>query len=235
MISMMNYSQSKQELGLLREQIRDLAAYCSEDKWEIYSFSLLQELDSFLKEQPIVNLSCYDITGQGSLDYLHKIREIYHKTSLMLIADLKMSPMDYIKPDILASELILRPYKSEDLKGKLHSLISSYLGKEGEEEEFVLDMKEEKLRIPYRQIYYLEALDKKIYVRMKKEGKGFYGTLDALEENLPEDFVRCHRSFIVNWNYVEKILRSQNLLVLVDGMQVPFSRSYKAKLMERMQ
>lgn len=235
MISMVNFSGSKQELELLEEHSRNLAAYCSEDKWNIYSFSLLQELDMFFKEQPMIHLSCYDITEKGNLDYLHHFREHYQKVSLMLIANLSISPMEYIKPDILASELILRPYRTEELKGKLHSLITSYLGKEDEEEVFVLDTKEETLRIPYNQIYYLEALDKKIYVRMKREEKGFYGTLDNLEEKLPESFVRCHRSFIVNWKHVEKMVRSQNLLILMDGMQVPFSRSYKAKLMELVQ
>lgn len=235
MISMMNYSGSGPELELIKEKVRDLAARLSEEKWEIHAFSLLQELDKYLTNRPIINLSCYDVTRKGSLDYLHKIREFYKKMHLMLIADLQMSPMEYIKPDILASELILRPYKEEDLHQKLYSLLSSYLAEEAEEEVFVLDTKEEKIRIPYRQIYYLEACDKKIYVRLKKEGKGFYGTLDALEESLPECFVRCHRSFLVNWNYVEKALRSQNLLVLADGIQVPFSRSYKTKIMERMQ
>ena len=189
----------------------------------------------FFKEHPLIHLSCYDITEKRNLDYLHHFREHYQKVSLMLIANLSISPMDYIKPDILASELILRPYRTEDLKEKLYSLITSYLGKEDEEEIFVLETKEETLRIPYNQIYYLEALDKKIYIRMKREEKGFYGTLDNLEEKLPETFVRCHRSFIVNWKHVEKMVRSQNLLILMDGIQVPFSRSYKTKLMELVQ
>lgn len=47
-----------------------------------------------------------------------------------------MDYLHYIKPDILASELILHPCKPEDLREKFNSLISSYLGKKGEEEMF---------------------------------------------------------------------------------------------------
>lgn len=232
MIAMLNYSGSKRELALLKKSVKDLAAYLSEDRWEIKSFGLLQEVESFLKEQPVLNLSCYDITKKESLDYLHFIRTMYQEMKLMLIADWKMSPMEYIKPDILASELILRPYREEDLRNKLRGLIEFYLNKESEQDVFILETKEEKMRIPYSQIYYVEARDKKLFMRLKKSGFGFYGTLDALEKELPSHFIRCHRGFVVNWKFVERVLRSQNQLVLADEIQVPFSRSYKARVME---
>ncbi len=229
MISVMNYSGDTVELKLLEKEIHELAARYSDEKWDVNSFGFLAEMDKFIKDNPVLNLSCYDVSEKGSLDYLHVIRKIYRELHLMLIADSNMSPMDYVKPDILASELILRPYKEADIKNKLYSFISSYLHLE-REEEFILDTKGEKLRVPYCQIYYFEACDKKIYVRLKREGKGFYGTLDALELTLPEYFVRCHRSYLVNAHMIEKVSTSQKLLDLADNIQIPFSRSYKNEI-----
>ena len=169
MVSVLNYNSSKQESELIRNQIKDLAAYLSEDKWEVPTFQLLSDLETYLKEQPLLDLSCYDITKQENLEYLHVMRSVYHEMKLMLVADMRMSPMEYIKPDILASELILRPFKEEDLRKKLRSLIEVYLDKESEQDVFVLDTKEDKKRIPYSQIYYFEAREKKLFARLKKE------------------------------------------------------------------
>lgn len=232
MVAVLNYNGSKHDAELVRKQIKDLAAYLSEDKWEIPTFQVLSDLDAYLKEQPLLDLSCYDITKQENLEYLHVVRSVYHEMQLMLIADMRMSPMEYIKPDILASELILRPFKEEDLRQKLRSLMEAYLNKESEQDVFVLDTKEEKKRIPYSQIYYFEAREKKLFVRLKKEGHVFYGTLDALEGMMPKQFVRCHRGFLVNWKKVDKVIRSQGQLILADGIEVPFSRSYKGRIMD---
>ena len=62
------------------------------------------------------------------------------------------------------------------------------------------------------------------------EEYGFYLTMDRLAEELPEQFLRCHRSFIVNSRKIRKIMLSQNLIGLEDGFDIPLSRSYKAVL-----
>ena len=95
------------------------------------------------------------------------------------------------------------------------------------EEAFVLSGREGKTRIPYRQIYYFEARSKKLYLRLPDREMAFYGTMEELEAKLPEVFLRCHRSFLVNKNHIERILLSQNEIVLSHGISVPLSRSYK--------
>lgn len=235
MLSVLNFNRNKNELEMLRCQIRNLAAKHSDEKWNIHSALRLSELETILNEQPLLDFACYDVAGQGGLEYLHKIRQVYRDMILMLIAESSMSPMDYIKPDILASELVIRPYNAADIIPKLYNIISTYTNGEDRESSFILDTKEEKLRIPYCRIYYFEAMEKKVYIRLKTEEKGFYGTLDSLEKMLPECFLRCHRSFIVNWNYVERVFRSQQELVLSDGIRIPFSRTYKGKIMKMMQ
>jgi DNA-binding LytR/AlgR family response regulator len=61
-----------------------------------------------------------------------------------------------------------------------------------------------------------------------KEAYGFYGTIDKLVDNLPSNFIRCHRGFIVNKYKIEKVILSQNIIYLEDGFDVPLSRSYKS-------
>lgn len=69
--------------------------------------------------------------------------------------------------------------------------------------------------------HYLEVVtqnDKKHTVR---------GKLSQIKEELPPNFIQCHRSYIVNSNYIKQV--NATSLVLINKEQIPLSRSYKDK------
>ncbi|MBQ9136710.1 MAG: LytTR family transcriptional regulator DNA-binding domain-containing protein [Lachnospiraceae bacterium] len=232
MVSMLTYNSKAKELQITKELVDNLAAYLSEEKWETTYVSSLQEVSQYFAKQPLVNLACYDVTEKDSITCLSNIRKSYKDMLLMLIADMTLSPMEYVRPDILASSLILRPFSKEALKDKLRDMIMEYVSgvEDGDAEDaFILETREGKTRIPYNQIYYMEARDKKIYLRLQNKELAFYDTIEELEEKLPDTFLRCHRSFLVNQTYIEKILLSQSEIILSHNMSVPLSRSYKPR------
>ena len=75
----------------------------------------------------------------------------------------------------------------------------------------------------------------KEFIRTKKEEYGYYDTLDNLESVLPDNFVRCHRGFIVNLSKVSKYVGAETMLYLNDGAMIPVSRSYKGAIREALQ
>lgn len=230
MILMLVYNSNKAELQEIERQIHDLAACLTEEKWDIFCFSDLDETEAFCVENPLLHLACYDVTGAGSIDCLSRVRREQDDMLLMLVADAGMSPMEYVRPDIFASSLILRPFRRELLRDKLRDLILKYLERleQGNSSDFfVLETRAGVTSIPYRRIYYMEARDKRIYLRLQDKEYAFYDTMDELERRLPESFMRCHRSFLVNRQYVEKILLSQGEIYLSHGITVPLSRSYR--------
>ena len=97
-------------------------------------------------------------------------------------------------------------------------------------EVFVYETKEGITKIPYDRIYYFESSRKKIYIRLQSEEYSYYDTLEQLLEHLPEDFVRCHRSFIVNKKKVVRYTAAENLIRLEDGTEIPVSRSYRSDI-----
>ena len=62
---------------------------------------------------------------------------------------------------------------------------------------------------------------------MKEKEYSQYGTLDAIQRELPDEFMRCHRSFVVNTGYINRVKLSENMIYLENEMTVPLSRSYK--------
>lgn len=230
MISMVSLDSKTKEIKPLEACVRDVAAVLTDDKWNISIFDNLDEFDKYVSERPLVDLSCFDVTPDGAVDSLMDFRKNYDQAFLMLIADPTVSPLVYLKPGIRPDSLMMRPLTKDTVKGTLKDFISSYVSSQedtGSVKSFVIDSKEGKIAIPYNDIYYFEAREKKIFIRTMNDEYGFYETIENLEETIPDAFMRCHRSFIVNSAKIRKIMLSQNIMELSDGFDVPLSRSYK--------
>ena len=69
-------------------------------------------------------------------------------------------------------------------------------------------------------------------MRTKEQEIEFYDTLDRLTGELGGDYIRVHKSFIVNLNNVSMIHFANRTVHFTDGTFVPLSRTYKAALAE---
>lgn len=235
MVSMMVYDPRAEELELMKRLIRQAAAVLTEEKWELEFFARREHVAAFLKDRPLLDLACYDVSPKGSIDDLERIRRDYQKLKLLLIADASMSPMEYIRPTILASSLLIRPICQEKAKEQIMELVGQFRdqGLHGQEESLVIETREGKTYVPLAQIYYFEAREKRIYARLKKQELAFYETMEHLSERLPDYFIRCHRSFIVSRQRIRRVMLSKSLIELEQGIQIPLSRSYKPAFKEQ--
>lgn len=84
--------------------------------------------------------------------------------------------------------------------------------------------------VPFEKIHYLEAQNRKTKVKSEAV-EGFHKfNLTELEFMLPpHDFIRVHRSYIVNLNHIREIQpdsHSTFLLIMKDQAKIPVSQSY---------
>jgi len=88
--------------------------------------------------------------------------------------------------------------------------------------------------IPLDKILFLEAADDYVKVHTKEKYFLKYQTMSRFEQQLPaQQFVRIHRSYIVNVSFVNKIElleKEQYTVLLNNGQNVPVSKSGYAKL-----
>ena len=86
--------------------------------------------------------------------------------------------------------------------------------------------------VPFTDILYIEARHKKTHVFTSNVSGIHKDTLNEFEFILPkEDFIRCHRSFIVNVKHIKDIYpdtHSTFLLKMRNGDQVPVSQTYSS-------
>ncbi|WP_249869494.1 LytTR family DNA-binding domain-containing protein [Oceanobacillus saliphilus] len=86
--------------------------------------------------------------------------------------------------------------------------------------------------LPFMDIKYLESKDRKTHVISEDYSGTHSNPLQEFEYMLPrENFIRCHRSFIVNVNHIKEIFpdsHSTFLLAMDNGDRIPVSQSYSS-------
>lgn len=239
MITMIIYGPRRREAESFGKLAKDLFAYFSEEELKLYCFSRLDTVREFLGEGALLDLACIGVTGQEEIRLLHQIRGLYAKAQLLLIADVSVSPMEYLTPAVRAASLLLYPYQEKQreqvLRGFLRSCLEDREQDAAMEKDFlVIENREGRTVIPFRQIYYIEVRERKIFIRIRNKEYSKYDSMEHMMEQLPDMFVRCHRSFAFNMQHLDRIRLSENTVYLEDGMMVPLSRSYKSAVKEYM-
>ncbi len=215
---------------IVEREIREEAASCTDERVAIVFLGTQKELEVFLQKKEPADIICVDVSVPGGIAQAELLRKSYPKAAIIVIADAGMSPVAYMKPTILAAALLLEPLSRQFVRETMTAVFEQYITREADEEVFVIETREEKHRVPLRDILYFESREKRIYACTQSREYGFYDTMDQLSEQLKESFIRCHRSYMVNLSCIDRVMVSKNLLTLKQGIELPLSRSYKNML-----
>ena len=239
MITMLVYSVRRREQEHFTRKVKEVFAYLSEEELNLLRFSTPVTIREFLEQDSLLDFACVGVKGQEELVLLHQIRSQYAQVELLLIADASISPMKYLTPDVRAASLLLYPYEEKQMVQVLQEFLRSCLGEReqdfAKEQEFlVIENREGRTMIPFRKIYYIEVRERKIFIRVKNKEYSKYDSMEHMLEQLPDIFVRCHRSFAFNVQHLERVKLSENAVYLEHGIMIPLSRSYKSAMKEYM-
>lgn len=221
-----------EENAYLEDMSKEIIAINSDEKMEISIYNEISTFQEYVSSIEVLDLVYIDVTLEGAVELAEKIRKVHSEVRIMLIADLTISPVKYIKPGIMAAALVLRPFEKELVRERLEEVLSIFSDKEEVEGRFSLEYKGERVLIPYENILYFESREKKIFVGLENTEYGFYDTMKSLEEKLPKCFIRCSQSYIFNHNKLKKIVLNENVVELYTGITLPISRRYRKKMKE---
>ena len=98
---------------------------------------------------------------------------------------------------------------------------------------FEFKHKKQLYRVPYGEIRYFESRNKNVVIHTAGEDLIMSRQLSEInaETGLPENFMQVHQSFIINYEYVQRIGYQQ--MRLDDGTEIPISFPYRKKIQER--
>lgn len=199
----------------------------------LIGFANKDELKLALNKMEGCAFSCVDIGHGEGMGVVRAIRTVAPHAELMLVVGEGVSPMEYIVPGVMPTGLVQLPASATRVREAAVSFMTYVLRdicEESSTDALLVETRERKMRIPFSNIYCFESKAKRITVRLRREEHGYYDTLDRLQKALPSNFIRCHRSYIVNLDHVSGLVLSEGVVVLDDKTRVPVSRTYRTKI-----
>jgi two-component system LytT family response regulator len=92
------------------------------------------------------------------------------------------------------------------------------------------------LFLPVSEIRWIGAEENYVRLSTERETHLLRETMAHLEQRLdPQQFLRVHRSFIVNLQYVKEVRNEhdgESSVIMLDGQHIAMSRSYKSRILE---
>ncbi len=100
---------------------------------------------------------------------------------------------------------------------------------------FIKDGSTTLIRLNFDDILWVEALENYVLIVMEDQKHTVHFTMKALEKQLPEDqFIRIHRSFIVNFQKITSIEDNIAIIKYKDKKKsIPIAKTYKEKLLKK--
>ena len=233
MVSVLIFCHDKREGAFWGKLCKEYLKFIKEEF--VYSFIGDMDYDeSYIRGVQSPELIIAEISGLEDLEKVKYIRTRFVDARLLLLCDSQIPPECYVIPEISPDMLLLKPYAYLKAAKMIRKLLSCcYKDRERRQVQgklLKIRTGGEVYYISYTDICYLEARDKKIIVHMQEEEISFYSSLQKLEGSLPEYFIRCHRSYIVNFMCVKKADLTQNIFCLNKKVVIPISQKYKNRL-----
>ena len=209
--------QAKQQKLLSQYLENILVEYNS--SYEILNYQSGEELLSNYPENIdifLLDIQMENITG---MDVARKIREIDQKNAEIIFTT---SLIEYIQEgyEVRAYRYLLKPIKYDDLKIHIMNCIKE---REQKDKYLIINEKNNIKKIKHSQIIYIEIQKKDVTIHTVNGDYLIKNTMDKIEKEIDNiNFYRCHKSFLINLEYVDNI--KQYMAVLENGEEVPISR-----------
>lgn len=218
------------------EEVEKISRYVSKSlkeldvSFKINSFSegqeLIDHMSSFKEVEEIIFLDIYMKFSNG-IDVARKIREFDKECKIIFVTSSKDHAIDSY--DVKALYYILKPIDEEKLSIAIKLAIET-LNKENKQ--IVIKNKKGTYRIIYKDILYAESKARVVSIHLKSgEVINFYSKLDNFIDSLKDErFLKCHKSFFVNMDYILKI---ENASIFIgNDITVPISSTNIAVIKE---
>lgn len=183
--------------------------------------TLLSDIETNQKQFDIFILDIY-LPGQNGVEAARCIRAANQNAILIFLS----SSDEFYREafDLYAFHYLIKPVRSADLAEVLQKAADTVAAPE---ETLQIAFRGQKTILRHVDIMYISSSNHTLHFHMQ-DGREYisYGRLDELEAQLvSESFVRCHKSFIANLLYVNRLTREG---FYIAETLIPISRSYSA-------
>lgn len=153
------------------------------------------------------------------METARRLRRRGFKGFLIFITVLK--EMVFQSFEVSAYDYLVKPVDKRDFERTMERLFLSV--RNAEEAGLLVQKGYETSIIPFGDIVFCEIIDRKIYLHLaSSQVVDFYERMEILEKKLDRRFFRCHRSFLINLNYLKSY--KNGTAYMEGGKEIPVSR-----------
>lgn len=231
MIRVVLYSNKPEEIRCIR---RLLTAYSVRNSWADCRVDTGSDMENLEIGQETVDIMIADASDPRAVECLKAHKRAYPPLLVFPIAGPEVPPTVYVCPEIMPCGLFWRPVSEQSAQPVIEQMMAQIHDRTVPQSQnnFRIAGKQKVQDVPFQSILFFEAREKKLALRMRDQEVVFGGTLSQLEEQLPPEFIRCHKSFIVNKRHILSVDRTEGIIHLANRMELPISRSYKKAFWE---
>ena len=224
---MINFAICDDEPQMLQELAGHLAGYMEEKRITAYSVSRFSGGRALLEQAGSFDVIFLDIQMQqpDGMETARLLRQQGDHSLLVFVTVLKELVFDAFQVE--AYDYLLKPLDSARFKGTMDRVLRTL--EQRTAEDIVIQRGTGCEVVLLSDIVYCEVLGRKIYIH-KHDGTviDYYDKLEDLERRVDGRFFKCHRSYLVNLDYVRGCQAGQ--VLLPQGERIPASRLREREL-----
>lgn len=216
--------------------LKQLAAYLK----KVPFFELVDSCQSAIEAMAVLDKEEVDAIfidiNMPDLNGLDFVRSLHHPPMVVFTTAYQEYAVEGYKVD--AIDYLLKPFGMGDVlraadkvKRQYELLHTASVSTVDEDDALFLKTEYKVVRVLTSHIIYIEGMSEYLRIHLSDPSKPIVVLLSMkkMEERLGEvDFMRIHKSFIINLHHIAEINRSR--VVLDDGAEIPIGDSYRDKL-----
>lgn len=188
------------------------------------------ELFSYIEENPI-DVFVLDINLNSKLSGLDIAKIIRSKNkNCYIIFVTAHSEFVFVAYKCKTFDFLHKPISKEILEDTILRLFDDINGKTTNKKYLRLDNKN--TLIDENEVQYIKRDGMKLIFQTNSENYEIYSSFTKVQDQLPKNFVRCHKSFIVNINNIKKLDSASNLIYFKNNHTCDIGPKYKNELMK---
>ena len=215
-----------------------LQAGCKQRKLPVKRMTTARSVESFIEKAEDANKYNTIVMSLESVQESHvnlaiKIRAEWRVLFAIFVLGNPADVAAVARPSIQVSGILFSPPDKERLYETIWEVYAEFVRTfQRNQRRFAVRNGAEQVFVNTEDICFFESQAKKIALKTLSQEISFYSNFDAVLEQLPEGFVRCHKGFVVNSQHIKSVNWRDMSLAISDGSVLPVSRSYKQAVAE---
>ena len=217
----------KSDMDNLLSQIRQY----EEENHKIFDIHMFYDGNDFLNEfktdaYQVIFLDIY-IDKISGIDIAREIRKIDENVRIIFTT----TSTEFFREgfEVDATNYLVKPVQYDNLTDTMHRLKNLF---DDKDDILIIPDPSEQIPIPQHSIVYIETIRNGVRIHFQDKFMEFRYSLAKVEKQLnPEYFLRTHRSYIVNFNYVKDI--NDDSFIMKNGSEVLIKQKDKASIRQK--